>query len=233
MKLALRIALAARALPGTHSRQVMEILFATFGKPITVRKLSRLRFNQFKKLSAEMLGEKPEKLLRQAFSYLQGKGIDCEPDPLPTVIPYREGDIPGSIRLACTSDNGHLIDGQFANCEHFLIYQVGADEYRLIDIRTQPESGTFTDPDHDKHSQRAAIIGDCHVLCTTVIGGLAAAKVVKAGIHPMRVKQPVPAPVFIREIQQVLRHNTPPWLLKVMARDAEASATTVRKESHG
>lgn len=221
-EVALRIGLAARELPGTDNRQVLDVLITIMGKPITVRKLSRLRFNLFKRtLEKHKLpcADGDDTALRKAMSFLKGKGIQCEPSPLPTVIPYRDGDIPDSIRIACTSNNGHMIDGQFATCKHYLIYQVAAESFRLIDIRILDATpdGSEKPKGLDKHSARAFLLEDCHVLCTTEIGGLAASKVVKAGIHPMKLEQTVPAVVFIREIQQVLRDSPPPWLAKAMA----------------
>lgn len=222
-EVALRIGLAARELPGTDNRQVLDILITIMGKPITVRKLSRLRFNLFKRtLEKHRLpcASGDDIALRKAMAFLKGKGIQCEPSPLPIVIPYREGDIPDSIRIACSSDNGHMIDGQFATCKHYLIYQVAADSFRLIDIRIPDAAPKGLDKPKtlDKHSARASLLEDCHVLCTTEIGGLAASKVVKAGIHPIKLEQMVPAVVFIREIQQVLKDSPPPWLAKAMAK---------------
>ena len=217
-EVALRIALASRQLGDTDSRTLVEALIELMGKPITVRKLSRLRFNPLQKVLASRGSGKSESRLRDALAYLRGKHIQCEEAPLPPVARYREGDMPGSVRIAFTSDNGHMIDGQFATCKRFLVYQVSADQYKLIDIRTI-EAEEHSEQSKSKHQRRAELVDDCHILCTTVIGAPAASKVVQLGIHPMVVQSAVPAAVFIREFQQVLADSPPPWLAKAMGVD--------------
>lgn len=228
-EVALRIGLASRELPDIDNRQLLEALFAIMGKPVSVRKLSRLRFNALKRQLEQQNQHSEEASLRRALAFLKGKGIHCEPPPLPVVTAYREGDLPASVRVGCSSDNGHMIDGQFATCSHFLVYQVAADEYRLIDIRIAGKGQTGI----DKHSERADIVADCHVLVTLDIGGLAASKVIKAGIHPMKLEQAVPAVVFIREIQQVLRTTPPPWLAKAMGQELAATQLSQRRQQYG
>ena len=54
---------------------------------------------------------------------------------IPTPQPYTDGDMPDSIRVACASNSGDLLNGHFGSCERFLVYQVSQAEYRLIDVR--------------------------------------------------------------------------------------------------
>lgn len=227
-QVALRIGLAARELGDVCPRKIMEILFATIGKPITVRKLSRLRFNRFRQAAGGVVKQVDEPTLRRSFAFLKGDGIQCEPDPLPETSSYLEGDMPGSIRVACSSDSGHMIDGGFGTCQRFLVYQVSPGEIRLIQIRAAPgpESG------EDKHALRAELISDCHVLCTGSIGGPATSKVVKAGLHPIKLNKALPAPVFLRQLQQVLQESPPPWLAKLAGRQPETRTRYLRSHAH-
>lgn len=214
-EVALRIALATRQLNNTDNRTLVEVLIELMGKPITVRKLSRLRFNPLIKSLSAKVAELPEPQVRKALSYLKGKDIRCEEAPLPPVAGYREGEMPGSVRIAFTSDNGHMIDGQFATCKRYLIYQVAADAYKLVDIRS-PSALDSVGNGTARHQARAELIEDCHILCTLLIGAPAASKVVQSGIHPMVIQQPKAAVVFIREFQRVLADSPPPWLAKAM-----------------
>ena len=164
---ALRIGLAARALPDVDAKSFVSVVISAVGQPITTSKLSKLRLNRLKQACNGVLDIVDEHDLKRALSFLKGRGIKLEAEPLPEVSAYQPGDMPGSIRVACSSDNGDKIDGHFGSCERFLIYQVAADEIRLIEIRTIPE----IDPEADKNKHRAELINDCHVLCTTSIGG--------------------------------------------------------------
>ena len=60
------------------------------------------------------------------------------------------------------------------------------------------------------------------MLFVASIGGPAAAKVVKRGIHP--IKQPVSgsAREHLEQLRGVIGNAPPPWLAKVMGQDAEA-----------
>ena len=53
------------------------------------------------------------------------------------------------------------------------------------------------------------------------IGGPAAAKVVKAGIYPMKLPEGGKATEVLTRLQSVMAGTPPPWLAKVMGVSAE------------
>jgi nitrogen fixation protein NifX len=137
--------------------------------------------------------------------------------------------MPGSVRVACASNGGEALDGHFGSARRFLVYQVSTDETRLIDARMADDRGR-----EDKNAYRAELIRDCRVLYVASIGGPAAAKVVKADIHPVKDAAGGSARDRMLALQGVLATKPPPWLAKVMGqtpeerirfgRDAEAPA---------
>lgn len=207
-KLALRIGLAAKA-AGIEARELVGVLVANFGLPLAPK--------NFANLSAEAL----ENLLdgrgddlETAAGFLNGKlAISDEPE----LEPYEEGDMPQSIRVAVASNHGEMLDGHFASCESFLIYQVSADEMRLIDACPTASAAD----EEDKTAALVNLIQDCHVLFVVSIGGPAAAKVVKANIHPIKRPQNCPAREALAELQTVLAGTPPPWLAKVLGATPE------------
>lgn len=120
------------------------------------------------------------------------------------------------IRVACASNYGELLDGHFGSCRRFLIYEVSPTGYELIGSREAVETSASI----DKNSYRASLVADCHILMVVSIGAPAAAKVVKAGIHPIK-KEARPAKTELKKLQQVLTQKPPPWLAKVMGQTAE------------
>lgn len=217
---ALRVGLAARELPDTDASLLLKVLLQAMGAPLTAKKLAKLRKAKLVAAANGLLDMASDEELKRAMNFLKGRGFDIEAEPLPEILEFGEGEMPGSIRIACSSNNGDKIDGHFGSCARFLVYQVSAEETRLIDIRTIPP----VDPDDDKNKIRADVIADCHVLCTTSIGGPATAKVVRAGLFPMKLKEIKPAPVMMAELQSVLRRSPPPWLAKIMGEDPERRA---------
>lgn len=214
--LALRIALAARALPDTDVARLLRVLDAAIGLPPTVAKLDGLTVKTLKTAADGELAELPGGALKQALALLKGEGLDGI-DPPPTPEPYADGDLPGSIRVACGSNCGELLDGHFGSCRRFLIYQVAASGFRLVDVRE-----AIDDPDsEDKNADRAALIDDCQVLYVASIGGPAAAKVVKRDIHPIKFPDGGSAREHVAALQRVLAAKPPPWLAKVMGQGAD------------
>jgi nitrogen fixation protein NifX len=103
------------------------------------------------------------------------------------------------------------MDGHFGSCLRFLVYQVSKDAMRLIALR----STEGADESDDRNAFRADLIKDCQVLYVVSIGGPAAAKVIKAGIYPMKLAEEGEAREVLVKFQTMLAGSPPPWLAKI------------------
>jgi nitrogen fixation protein NifX len=224
--IALRIGLAARALPDTDAARLLRVLDAAVGLPPSAAKLDGLTVKALKSAADGELAEIDSGVLKQALALLKGQGDDIEPPP--EVEPYTDGDMPGSIRVACASNGGELLDGHFGSCRRFLTYQVSADQHRLIDIRDIDDAGA-----EDKNAHRAGLIADCQVLYVASIGGPAAAKVVKLDIHPIKFPDGGSARERVAALQAVLADKAPPWLAKVMGQAPDERVRFERAADEG
>lgn len=215
-EIALRIGLAARELPDTDPARLLRVLEDAVGLPPVAKKLSALTVKEFKAAADGEFADVDASAIKSALDYLKGKqGLSA--DPLPALEAYADGDMPNSIRVACASNKGEMLDGHFGSCRRFLIYQVSEMDNRLVEIRNVKE-GAEVD---DKNSYRASLIGDCQILFVGSIGGPAAAKVVRAGVHPIKKPQAGPARKEIESLQRVINRDAPPWLAKVMGQAPE------------
>lgn len=215
-EIALRIGLAARALPDTNPQRLLGVLDAAVGLPPTAEALSGLTVKELKTAADGELGDVDTAALKAALAFLKGEaGIGAE--PLPAVDAYADGDMPDSIRVACASNRAERLDGHFGSCQRFLIYQVSQDEVRLIDIRPAADSGA----EGDRNGLRASLIADAQLLFVASIGGPAAAKVVRAGVHPIKKPEMGDARAEMRLLQSRIGEDAPPWLAKVMGRAPE------------
>ena len=222
--LALRIGLAARVLPGIEPRRLLDVLQESLGLPLTEGKLAKITVTELKtgfssldgEEDGEDVGEISVESYKQAVRYLWGEDL-VEPE-LPQPQSYADGDMPNSVRIACASNSGEFVDGHFGSCHRFLIYQVSPDEMRLIDIR--PTVGA--DQSDDKNAFRAGLIDDCHVVYIQSVGGPAAAKIIKAGIYPIKLPEGGIAPEVLTNFQTMLAGTPPPWLAKILGVEAEA-----------
>ncbi|MCX7896496.1 MAG: NifB/NifX family molybdenum-iron cluster-binding protein [Rhodocyclaceae bacterium] len=123
------------------------------------------------------------------------------------------------IRVACATDSGRYIDGHFGACRAFVVWDVSPERIEFIAAR----SAAPADEAEDRNAARAALIDDCQIACFQSIGGPAAAKVVRAGVHPLKVPLATEMEAWLAELQKALLHP-PPWLAKAMGVEAASLA---------
>jgi nitrogen fixation protein NifX len=215
-EIALRIGLAAREIPDTDPARLLRVLADAIGLPPTGKKLSSLNLKDLKSAADGEFAQYDSAVLNSALAYLKGEhGVTAE--PLPEIEAYQEGDMPNSIRVAVASNKGEMLDGHFGSCRRFLIYQVSSERSCLVDIRIIDQSAEVD----DKNAYRASFVKDCQILFVGSIGGPAAAKVVKAGVHPIKKPQAVPARDELESLQRVIGKDASPWLAKVMGQEPQ------------
>lgn len=217
---ALRIALAARAMPGISVGQLLEILHQRIDGELTEESLQTVTVTDLKTGFASADGEEDGEdigiglpAMKDAVRILWGEHV-TEALPQPVAL---DSLAQGSIRVAIASNNGERLDGHFGSCLRFLIYQVSPSGKALVAIRSALEA----DFAEDKNAYRAELIEDCQVLYVVSIGGPAAAKVVKTGIYPMKKIDGGHADEILAELQQVMASAPPPWLAKLLGIAAE------------
>ena len=210
-EVALRLALAARALPDMDVKELVSVVISLIGHPIIISKLNKIRLHKLK--NHPDLIEMDESYLSKALGFLRGKNIQTEPEELPETCSYDFSLANQSILVAIASNSAERINGHFGSCSHYLIYQVSPFQSRLVDIRKPyPISDT-----EDKNLIRSKLISDCTMLYTLSIGGPAAAKVVKSGIHPIKLPQGGSMSEVLNKLQMTLSKSPPPWLAKALS----------------
>ncbi len=225
-EVALRIALAARALPDTSVGDLIEALQndlddfteATLSK-ITVTQLTKALGKAYEGDEGEWQGEDIDNqemaCLKEAVRILWGE-MDEGKEHLP-VVPSNVQDIPHAITVAVASNTAEQLDGHFGSCHRFLIYQISPDQIQLVDIRSTVDADLAA----DKSAFRVDLVRDCAVLYMVSIGGPAAAKVIQANIYPMKIEAGGDAKEILGELQQALKTSPPPWLAKILGVSAD------------
>lgn len=220
-EVALRVALASRLFPEITLKEFIELLLDDLDGKIDETSLSRMTVTKLKtalgqtyQLDADEDGEDADAetiaAFKKAVRILWGETLEA--DQLPPIEPYQDGDMPNSVRIAVASNNREELDGHFGSCLRYLIYQLSAKEIRLVDIRSALEA----ELSDDKNAFRVSLIRDCAILYIVAIGGPAAAKVVQAGIYPMKKEEGGLAREVLAELQQALITSPPPWLAKIL-----------------
>jgi nitrogen fixation protein NifX len=217
---ALRIALAAKALEGVDPRAFTLKLAEKIGLPITEDKLAAVTVAEIKLLLTGEETVEPDQdmaSIKLAVRYLWGENGDDSDVPKPES--YTDGELPDSLRVAVASNTADNLDGHFGSAPRFLVYQVGKTVIKLVDVRPT----LIADEAEDKNVARSELINDCQIVYVQSIGGPAAAKVVRAGVHPVKIPTVTPAREAISRLQAVL-DAPPPWLAKIMGMEAKSLA---------
>ncbi len=217
---ALKIALAARILPGITVAQLLEILHQRIEGSIDEESLKTVTVTDLKTSFASLDGEEDGEdigigldEMKEAVRILWG---DENQEELPPVDAIDET-LTDSIKVAVASNSGEQLNGHFGSCIRYLIYQVGKNSLKLVDIRSALQAD-FAD---DKNAFRANLIADCDVGYFVSIGGPAAAKVIRAGVYPIKEIAGGEVREVLAKLQQVMSSNPPPWLAKVLGVRAE------------
>ena len=223
---ALRLALAAKVLDGVDARAFTVKMAEHLGLPVTEDKLAAFTVAELKAMLTGEESVEPDvdmASIKLAVRYLWGENGDDDSVPKPEA--YSEGEIPDSLRVAVASNSGDQLDGHFGSAPRFLVYQVGKAAIKLVDVRPT----LIADEAEDKNVARSEMINDCQIVYVQSIGGPAAAKVVRAGLHPVKIPTPAPSLEVLARLQSVL-DAPPPWLAKIMGVEAKSLARFTEEE---
>lgn len=208
---ALRISMASKSLPDLDTKSFIGLLLQHLGEPLSEQKLMSISPKSFRILVASIDSKVNRHSITQALAILTSREVTLQ--QLPSV---HEGDpLHGpKLRVAMTSNQGELVDGHFGSCLRVLVYEVNATQAQLVDVRA-------TDS-HLKGEKRTDSlikqIHDCHLMFTLSIGGPAAAKVTRAGIHPVKKNSLLEAKTVLDDLNDVIAGTPPPWIEKLLIR---------------
>jgi len=131
------------------------------------------------------------------------------------------------LRIAVATQDLKNLNAHFGSAKRFAVYDVTPEESRFIEAVSfgdvSNESGSHAKDGDDKIGPKVEALAGCHLLFVLAIGGPAAAKVVSAHIHPVKLPRPETIDSIISRVQTMMTGNPPPWLRKVMgARSARS-----------
>ena len=214
---ALRLGLAAKAVPQLTLKQFVIALTNELGQSITEKKLRSLNPKKLFQLLSSIERDTERGQSNQVYAILTSTEITTMQAPELSVKPSIDGP---KLRVAISSNNDEQLDGHFGSCLRFLIYDVNNDGWKLEEVRAvaTDESGLL------RTDYLVNLIKDCHVLSTLSIGGPAAAKVVRADITPIKKSLPCAANEVLTPLIKVIKTTPPPWLAKILAKQETADA---------
>jgi len=138
----------------------------------------------------------------------------------------------GRMKIAIATQDLKSVDAHFAGARTFAIYEVSTEGSRMLEA-IRFEQASDQDGNHgddgpsgqdDRIAPRIDALRGCQLLFVRAIGGPAAARVVNARIHPIKVATDEPIGDVLGRVQAMLKGNPPPWLRKILRQEEEAGA---------
>ena len=129
----------------------------------------------------------------------------------------RDTTVPG-IRVAVATNDLKEVNAHFGSAKKFAVFAVTPEDTRFVDAfafdMTSDESGKHV-TDGDRLGPKVEALAGCNLLFCLAIGGPAAARVVGAKVHPIKLEKPESIASVLARVQSMMTGNAPPWLRKV------------------
>jgi nitrogen fixation protein NifX len=109
------------------------------------------------------------------------------------------------------------VDDHFGWAKQFAIYDITKDGYSLFKVATTDAEDPIEED--DKISAKLALIDGVSIIYCQAIGANAAARVVKAQIHPVKIPDSPSIESVLDKMLDMLKTNPPPWIRRIIARE--------------
>lgn len=118
------------------------------------------------------------------------------------------------MKIAFATKDNITVNDHFGWCRTFAVYTVNREDFKFVEVRNVTEVGD----EIDKIDKRIEAIRDCTILYCSEIGPVAAARVVRSRIHPIRSSVPESINEILKRLVETLK-RPPLWLKKVIERE--------------
>lgn len=117
------------------------------------------------------------------------------------------------MKVAFATKNMEHIDAHFGGAKEFIVYRVSPNGFEVDGVIKTDTSALEGD---EKTEYKIKALEGIHMLYIESIGGTAAAKVIRAGMNPMKVQEPRKIVDVLNELVEMLNDNPPPWIKNLL-----------------
>jgi nitrogen fixation protein NifX len=128
------------------------------------------------------------------------------------------------VKVAFATTDGINVDEHFGRAGMFVIYELMKDGYVFLETRKFADG---RDVVIEKTKGRGQIhddivqikvdkLEDCKIIYLTEIGGPSAARLVKKGVMPIKIKEATSIEESMHKLFETVKGSPPPWLRKAM-----------------
>ncbi len=128
------------------------------------------------------------------------------------------------MKIAFATTDNVNIDEHFGRAGMFAVYELTADGYHFIEMRkfadgrdlAIEETKGMGQAHDDRVESKVEKLKDCKLVYLTEIGGPSAARLVKKGMMPIKVKEVVSIEESLKKLLETVKTSPPPWLKKAV-----------------
>ena len=128
------------------------------------------------------------------------------------------GVMENAMKVAFATKDMEEINAHFGGAREFVVYNVSKDGFSLCEVIKTDTTGI---EEEDKTDFRVRALKGISIMYCESIGGTAAAKVIRAGIHPMKVGEPTLIEDILKSLVAMINSNPPPWIKRIIHMQTE------------
>ena len=128
------------------------------------------------------------------------------------------------MKVAFATTDGKQVNEHFGRAGMFAIYDIMETGHHFVETRMfadgmdmavveTKDMGALHD---DAVQNKVDKLADCKIIYLTEIGGPSAARLVKKGIMPMKMKEIVSIESALEQLLETIKKSPPPWLRKTL-----------------
>lgn len=128
------------------------------------------------------------------------------------------------MKVAFATTDGINVNEHFGRAGMFAIYKLTKDGYGFIEMRKFADGRDAAIEDtkgmgrihDDRVRDKVDRLADCKIIYLAEIGGPSAARLVKKGMMPIKVKEIVSIEESLERLLETIKKSPPPWLKKAL-----------------
>jgi len=128
------------------------------------------------------------------------------------------GTMNSALKVAFATKDMEEINAHFGGAKEFVVYNVSKEGYEVSEVIKTDNAEL---EDDDKTDYRVRALKGVNIMYSESIGGTAAAKVIRAGIHPMKANNSTRIEEVLKELVKMINGNPPPWIKNIMQMQTE------------
>ncbi|WP_114418393.1 nitrogen fixation protein NifX [Marinospirillum perlucidum] len=117
-----------------------------------------------------------------------------------------------SLKIAFASSDRKTVNQHFGAAQAFVIYELGAKGFHLVEVVEFSGDATLQDGQEDKLTAKIRLLDGCAAVYCNAVGASAIRQLLAANIQPLKVDSHEDIEALLKDLQSVWEDQPPVWL---------------------